>query len=273
VPLHSSLATVLEQFKTNQVVLLGERHGIAENLDFIAKLVPDLWRIGVRNIALEFFATENQAKSDALVSSPEFDDQIARDLLFEYNVGWPFVEYQSIHKAVWEFNRANNAGMRVLHPSYIYDWTKWTGIRTEDSMQGVFHRGHVNEHRATVIADAVGRGEKALGLFGAVHAINDKRTMTELGFPDFKSVAQILEQQHSIKVSSVNINDALDGLWEAQIKTAKTLNPCNIDFEFISGRDFSQVQRDWPDPDWQSTPTDEQQYWQIMRNRRSAFLN
>ncbi|MEY4078912.1 MAG: hypothetical protein RIS80_681, partial [Actinomycetota bacterium] len=190
-PLHSSQATVLEQFKTNQVVLLGERHGIAENLEFIAKLVPDLWRIGVRNIALEFFATENQAKSDAL---------------FEYNVGWPFVEYQSIHKAVWEFNRASKADMRVLHPSYIYDWTKWTGVRSEDAMQGVFHRGHVNEHRATVIADAVGRGEKVLGLFGAVHAINDKRTMTELGFPDFKSLAQILEQQHSIKVSSVNIN-------------------------------------------------------------------
>jgi hypothetical protein len=273
VPLHSSQATVLEQFKTNQVVLLGERHGIAENLEFIAKLVPELWSNGVRNIALEFFASENQGDSDALVSSPAYDEKVARGLLFEYNVGWPFVEYQEIHKAVWEFNHANKAQMRVLHPSYIYDWSKWTGIRSEESMRGVLHRGNVNEHRATVIANTVGLGEKVLGLFGAVHAIKDEHTLTELGFPKFKSLAEVLEQTHSLNVASINLNDALDGAWDAQIKTAKTLNPCTIDFEFLAGRDFSQVQRDWPDPDWQATPVDEPEYWQIMRNRRTAFLS
>lgn len=86
-PLTSSQSAVLEHFRTNQVVLLGERHGIAQNLEFIAELVPHLWSAGVRRIALEFFAAENQANSDALVSSSTYDEVLAREILFEYNVG------------------------------------------------------------------------------------------------------------------------------------------------------------------------------------------
>ena len=254
-------------------MLLGERHGIAQNLEFIAKLVPHLWSAGVRRIALEFFAAENQDNSDALVSSSTYDEVLVREMLFEYNVGWPFAEYQSVHQAVWEFNHKNNANMRVLHPSYIYDWSKWAGERTDDSMRGVLHKGNVNLHRAKVIAEAVRGSEKVLGLFGAVHAIKDKSTLTSLGFPNFESVAQILEQTHSIKVASINLNDALSGVWDSEIKTSSPLTPCTLDLDFIASHDFTEVQAAWPDPDWQSPPIDEKAYWQIMQSRRSAFLS
>jgi len=270
---NSSQEAVREQFESNQVVLLGERHGIAQNLEFIVSLIPHLWSNGVRNIALEFFAAENQADSDRHLSSREFDEQAVRDLLFAYNVGWPFLEYQSVHQAVWHFNRTNNASMRVVHPSYIYDWSKWLGIRNDESMQGVLHKGNVNEYRASVIADSVNRGEKLLGLFGAVHAVKDQRRLVEMGFGNFRSLGDILEQDYSLTVSSINLNHALSASWDVEIKTADELTPCSIDYEFLVGRDFAQVLTSWPDPDWQAPPHDELEYWQIIESRRASFVS
>ncbi len=212
-----------------------------------------------------------QATSDKLVFSPEFDRQIARDMLFAYNAGWPYVEYQEIHHAVWKFNQENRAEMRVVHPSYIYDWSQWDGNRSEETMHKIMHRGHYNIFRADRIDSVLSRGEKVLGLFGAFHAI---RTKPLFEIPEWlgtnQTLGQLLDVRHPNRVSSVCLNNSMEGDWDLHLQLAPTLNPCAIDYDFIKNRDFIEVVRNWPDPDWTATPKDETEYWRIIEARKLA---
>lgn len=259
---------VIDLFDTADVVLLGERHGFAENLDFLIKSIGPLATAGISRIALEFSAQELQEQSDALVLGNTYDPQVSRDMLFAYNVGWPYLEYQKVHQAVWENNQISNAKLRVLHPSYIYDWSKWTGRRDLVSMASVMHRGDYNQFRAQTIAKSVQTGQKVLGLFGAIHATRDRQSLNKLGLSDeFQSIAMNLEQIYGMKVATVNLNGALEARWDVELTTSSTMSACAIDRGFLRGRDFQVVQANWPDPDWTPAPTSEAEYWQIISSR------
>ncbi len=260
---------VVDLFKTNDVVLLGEAHGIRENLDFVCDLIPDLFSEGVKNIALEFACEEMQTVSDDLIDSDEFNPQIAREMLFSYNAGWPYIEYQSVHKAVWKFNQGQDEKMRILHPSYIYDWSKWNGIRDDETMRQIMHRGHYNVFRADRIGKVLESREKVLGLFGAFHAISNQPPFE---IPDWlgtdQTLGQLLKTRYPNRIASVNLNNAMAGDWDLEISLCDSLTLCQIDYEFLRGHDFSEVTKNWPDPDWTPTPKDESEYWQIIEARK-----
>lgn len=267
--MNSNITKIIELFEDSDVVLLGEAHGISENLQFVIDLIPHLSAVGVANIALEFSCEEMQENSDKLIHSDKYDPQISRDMLFAYNAGWPYVEYQEVHRAVWKFNRENGASMQILHPSYIYDWSKWNGERTEETMRKIMHRGHYNIFRADRIGEALSKGEKVLGLFGAFHAIRNKPPFE---IPDWlgtnQTLGQLLDERYPGRVSSVCLNKSMEGEWDLHLQLAETLHPCQIDYEFLKGRNFSEVVRNWPDPDWTATPLDEAEYWQIIESRK-----
>ncbi|MFY8003524.1 MAG: hypothetical protein ACOVNR_01730, partial [Chitinophagaceae bacterium] len=96
---------IIEKFKTNQVVLLGEQHVVQQNLLFVQSMVPILYKNGVRNIGMEFGASENQLLMDSLVTAPQFSDSLATKMMFDYNVTWAFKEYLEVAKAAWQFNK------------------------------------------------------------------------------------------------------------------------------------------------------------------------
>ena len=267
-PEQNAVQTIVNLFENSDVVLLGERHGFAENLDFIIKSIHKLASAGVSRIALEFSAEEFQEQCDTLVLGAKYDPQVSRDMLFAYNVGWPYLEYQLVHQAVWQHNQVSAAKLRMLHPSYIYDWSKWVGSRDSASMAGVFHRGDYNQFRAQTISAKVLAGEKVLGLFGAVHATRDRQSLHALGLTgDFESVAMILEEAYGLKVSTVNLNSALSAEWDVELRTAETLSLCAVDHDFLHGRDFQVVQGNWPDPDWTPVPANEAEYWKVISSR------
>ncbi len=76
---------VIESFKKHDVVLLGERHIVKENLLLVQRLVPELHKNGIYQIGMEFGASEVQEQLDRLVTSPVYDEALARELLFAYN--------------------------------------------------------------------------------------------------------------------------------------------------------------------------------------------
>lgn len=256
-------------FENKEVVLLGEAHGIAQNLQFVIELIPHLHAAGVTNIALEFSCEEMQETSDKLIKSESYDPQISRDMLFAYNSGWPYVEYQEIHRAIWKFNREQNAAMRVIHPSYIYDWSVWNGERTEATMRKIMHRGHYNIFRADRILEATNRGEKVLGLFGAFHAI---RAQPPFEIPEWlgtnQTLGQLLNEKLDGRIASVCLNNAMAGEWDLHLSLAEQLTPCQIDYEFLNGRNFADLVSTWPDPDWTATPKTIEEYWQIIESRK-----
>ncbi len=267
--MNENFSKIVRLFETSDVVLLGEAHGIHENLQFVIDLIPQLHKIGVKNIALEFSCEEMQETSDKLIDSEKYNEQISRDMLFAYNTGWPYLEYQEVHKAVWLFNRTNNANMRVLHPSYIYDWSKWNGERTEKSMKEIMHRGHYNLFRADRIGEALSKGEKVLGLFGAFHAI---RHQPPFDIPVWlgtnQTLGQLLNSRYPNRLSSVCLNKSMEGEWDLHLQLSENLTPCKIDYDYLKDREFSEVVKNWPDPDWTSTPVDEEDYWMIIESRK-----
>lgn len=263
---------VLELFAKHDVVLLGENHGVSENFDFIRSLIPELHAAGVRNIALEFAANEKQQQADELVLGDTYDEQISRDMLFAYNVAWPYKEYQDVHKHVWNFNQTVEDKMRVLHASYIYDWSKWQGTRDQESMNLVMHRGDYNKFRADRISESQSKGGKVLGIFGAVHAVRDKRNLEVFGMSqEAQTLGMLLDRAHPGRVASVNLNGAASGFWDLEVFTSQTFSTCAIDNEFLSGRHFSEVQANWPDPDWTACPVDEDAFWQLIRERKTSL--
>lgn len=175
---------VIQAFQTHDVVLLGERHVVKENLLFVQSLIPALYKNGIYVLGMEFGASEVQPQMDQLVTAATYSEATARELMFTYNVAWGFQEYLDVCKAAWAFNRTLPAGarpFRILNLSYIYHWEKYTGARTPESMQQVFPKGTADKFRMEVIErEVLQRGDKLLALVGTPHAY------TRYGSPYFK---------------------------------------------------------------------------------------
>lgn len=167
-------AYIIEKFRTNDVVLLGEDHGVQQNLLFVQSLIPDLYAHGVYHIGMEFGASEDQALLDSLVNAPAYDEDAARKIMFNYNVAWAFTEYRDIYKQAWEFNRTlppHAKKFRIINLSYHYHWEGFEAPRTPENMARVFHKGTTDKYRADLIEQEIlSRGEKILALVGTPHA-------------------------------------------------------------------------------------------------------
>lgn len=163
-----------EKFSKHDIVLLGEDHGIRENLRFVASLIPKLYHVGVTNLGMEFGSYEDQDELDELVRGDSYSEDTARKLQFHYNVSWPFREYQEIYRAAWEFNRTLAPGsrkFRVLSLSYCYQWQHFDGCRLPSAAQRIFCKGPVEKFRADVIKrEVMDKKEKILVLTGTIHA-------------------------------------------------------------------------------------------------------
>ncbi|MEC3907632.1 alpha/beta hydrolase-fold protein [Tamlana sp. 2201CG12-4] len=226
---------ILEKFKYYDVLLLGEDHAVKNNLDFIKQLIPDLYNSGVYNLGMEFGAYEKQSELDTLVTGHQYNDQIARDLMFFYNVGWAFKEYTDFYKAVWNFNQTlpqTAKKFRIINISYQYDWTAYSGSRLD--MSGVFHKGEVNEFREKVIKkEVLDKGEKALVLVGVPHAFTKYSQATtqdnDCTFK-FESLGNRLYKKYPDKVFSIFLHGPL---YNKQNKTPFFLSPANGQTEAI----------------------------------------
>jgi hypothetical protein len=166
---------VVSKFAKADVVLLGEDHAIKQNLAFVRSLIPLLYKAGVGNLVMEFGAEEDQAKLDALITAPAFDEAAAKQLMFHYNTMWSWQDYRELYRAAWEFNRQLAPGskpFRILNMSYVFDWSEFSGVRTPAAMHKVFPRGAIDEFRARLIErEILDRHQKALVLTGTPHAL------------------------------------------------------------------------------------------------------
>ena len=165
---------IIQKFKTQDIVLLGEDHGVQQNLLFVQSLIPALYAQGVFHIGMEFGASEDQALLDSLISAPAYSEDVARRIMFHYNVAWAFLEYRDVYKKAWEFNRTLPSGarkFRIINLSYHFNWEGFEAPRTPENMALVFHKGTADKYRAELIEKEIfSKGEKMLALVGTPHA-------------------------------------------------------------------------------------------------------
>lgn len=212
---------VLRQFARADVVFLGEDHGVKDHLDFVADIVPKLDAAGIHLLGVEFGAEEDQATVDRLVTQPIYDPVVARELQFNYNVGWAIQEYQSLYRAAWQLNQRKRPGetpFRIVHLSYRYNWSKFTG-RHASSMKGVFYRGPIESFRANIIErESLLPSKKMLVLVGTPHAYTRYSPMKfDALAPNYLQVVtgwlgQLVEQKAPGRTRTIMFNQPFYGL-------------------------------------------------------------
>lgn len=162
---------LIDSLKQYSVIVLGERHGVKDNLDFLIASLTDLADAGLDYLGMEFGADEDQSALDELVTAKEFNWKKANDIMFNYNVKWAYQEYLDIYYAVWKINLKRDKKLKILNLSYRFDWGSFKGVRTPKSMELVFNKGNIEYYRYEKIKkEVIKKNKKIVVLTGTIHA-------------------------------------------------------------------------------------------------------
>jgi len=207
---------LISKFKEADIILLAEDHGVKENLDFVRNLIPKLYENGIYMLGMEFGAYEDQKQLDSLINAPKYDEQLARQLMFNYNTRWAITEYMAIYKAAWEWNRSlpeQAKKFRVLNISYQYDWEKFEKVRTPENMKKVFPLGNTEDFRCALLErEVLSSHEKILVLTGTIHAFTSYHfpyyDYTSPGFVRYENrfLGNLLYSKYGKKVIAVALH-------------------------------------------------------------------
>lgn len=207
---------LISKFKKADIVLLAEDHGVKENLDFVRDMIPKLYENGIYMLGMEFGAYEDQRQLDSLINAPVYDEQLARQLMFNYNTRWAIVEYMNFYKAAWEWNRSlpeQARKFRVLNLSYRYNWDAFEKVRTPENMKKVFPLGNTEDFRCALLErEVLSCHEKILVLTGTIHAFTSYRIpcydYTSPGFVRYekRNLGNLLYSKYALKVVSVALH-------------------------------------------------------------------
>lgn len=171
---------VVGLFSDHDVVFLGEQHRVKHDILFVQSLVEPLYDAGVRVLATEFGRREDQPLIDSLVTAPDWNEDLAREIVFQNSVWWGYREYMDLYRAAWTLNRNLPEGASPFRILGINDSPDWSLIKTQadrddSKIKKQVWRGGGEAQWAEVILDAVRSGEKVLVQCGIHHAFTEYR--------------------------------------------------------------------------------------------------
>ena len=167
-------------FSDRDVVFLGEQHRARHDALFVQSLIGPLYDAGVRVLATEFGRREDQPLIDSLLDAAEWDEELAREIVFQQFVWWGYREYVDIYRSAWALNRELSEGAPQFRILGLNDSPDWSLISAEkDQNDPAIKRavwcGGGESYWADVILDAVRSGEKVLVHCGIHHAFTEYR--------------------------------------------------------------------------------------------------
>ena len=169
---------VISKFMDHDIVFIGEMHRVQHDAELIHHLIPLLYRAGIFNLGIEFGGIEYQGSVDSLTTAANYDEALARRVMFQWSSSWGYNEYMDIYRSAWKLNTSLPAGarrFRVVHLNYIPRWDLMSEgndeTQTREAMKKVWYRGDGDAFMAdVVIREFVSKGEKALIYSGQHHA-------------------------------------------------------------------------------------------------------
>lgn len=105
-------AYVLSKLASHRVVLFGESHWVADEVELVVGLVPVLAGVETRTLAVEVFPAGMQEQLDRVVDGAAWDEPGAIAVLRAAEM--PHGEYLDIIHAVWRVNREKGPGTLAL---------------------------------------------------------------------------------------------------------------------------------------------------------------
>ncbi|MBL7077841.1 MAG: hypothetical protein ISS31_10255 [Kiritimatiellae bacterium] len=171
---------VVGLFSDHDVVFLGEQHRVKHDALLVQSLLEPLYEAGVYTLATEFGRREDQPLIDSLLSLPEWDEELAREIVAGMSVFWGLREYVDIYRAAWTLNQELPDEAPKFRILGINDSPDWSFITTEaDRDDGAIMRevwrGGGEKYWAETILDRVRSGEKVVVYCGIHHAFTEYR--------------------------------------------------------------------------------------------------
>jgi hypothetical protein len=121
-------AYIVSKFKDHDLVYVGESHLVKQEVLLLQRLIPELYKAGVYDLALEMGLSSEQSEIDKLIEAPAYDNSKALTLMFHWDpqIAWAFQEYADIYRAAWEVNHKLPKGaphFRIIGIDYRPDWS------------------------------------------------------------------------------------------------------------------------------------------------------
>ncbi len=183
---------VIKLLADHDVVFLGEQHRARHDVLFVQSLIKPLYESGVRALATEFGRREDQPLIDALVTAPEWDEDMACRIVFLQFVWWGYREYVDVYRAAWSLNQELSEGEPPFRIIGINDSPDWSFIKTQadrddPKVKRQAWRGGGEDKWAEAILDVVRSGEKVVVHCGIHHGFTEYRQpiVTKDGFLRF----------------------------------------------------------------------------------------
>ncbi len=168
---------VVSAFSSRDIVFLGELSKIAQNPKIVASMIPALYAGGIRNLGIEFALAKSQARIDALLSAPSYDEAEAKRISLSWVVTWGYQEYLDLYRAAWEFNRTLKPGAKPFRIVGLNVFTHYEYLQTEkdaeniEVLKKILSEGVSDAYMADVIQrEFTDKKEKALVYCSMQHA-------------------------------------------------------------------------------------------------------
>jgi len=116
---------VVDLFDKRDVVILWEYQGIKHNQLLVQSLIGPLYEAGVRTLATEYLRRDDQPRIDSLLTAPEWDEGVARDLHSRVYIWMGYRESIDVYRSAWAVNGSLPEGappFRILGLSGTWDW-------------------------------------------------------------------------------------------------------------------------------------------------------
>ncbi len=209
---------IASKFKDHQLVFLGEGvHGSKQNLLFLQKLIPRLYKAGVYNIGFEMICSDEQPEVDRLLAAKQYDNTKALTLLFHWDpaIGFAAQEYADVLRAAWTLNLSlpkSAPRFRIVGTDLRPDWglvKPGDDFRTRNARWKAWAGSNQIARNVWMMGmmrhEFIEKGLKALIYTGLGHATlyvgRDQREETGLRF----SVAYLLHRSFGDRVTSLLI--------------------------------------------------------------------
>lgn len=203
-------------FDTHEIIFLGEMGQIREQVNFVADLVPALYRHGVHLLGTEYALSADQPEIDRILTAKTYDEKAVEAVLFDRMVLWGFKEYADLFHAVWKLNSSLPAGsppFRILGLNVRQEYQYLQNQKdatNPDVVRKVFANGIPDVHMADVIeGTVVATGEKALIYTSVQHAFtrfryrNYEEKTRKVGLGDGRSAGNIVRDKIGAKAITV----------------------------------------------------------------------
>ena len=218
----SATRFVVDLLGDHDLVLVGETGYVKQQLEFVSELIPELAAAGIRHLGFQYANHADQERIDALVSGEEFDEALARQILFNHMVILGYYEHLAVFRAAWQVNRVLAPGeqpFRIIGLSVRPNYEPV--VRQEDTndpaiLKVVFAGGVPDQVMASVIRrELLDPGHRAVVYTQLQHAFTGfdqaqyRQTMAERGFPDSDRMGNLLRREYGNRVVSAIFHSPL----------------------------------------------------------------